>query len=122
MSKSEFAAIVEQAIGQLPAKFGDAIDEVPIEVKDRPTRKQLESVSLDDDHLLLGLYIGVPLTQRSVQDSGRLPDVIYLFQEDIEQSADNREGLVQQIRITLLHEIGHYYGLDEDQLDELGYG
>jgi predicted Zn-dependent protease with MMP-like domain len=98
------------------------VEEVPIEIKDRPSRKHLQSVGLSDDAVLLGLYSGVPLTERSVEHSGRLPDVIFLFQEDIELVSDSEQQLQEEIRVTLLHEIGHYYGMDEDDLEKLGYG
>ena len=122
VNDSEFARLVEAAIAELPERWRRAIEEdVPVEVRDRPTRRQLESVDLEEHHLLLGLYHGVPLTLRSVEDNGRMPDVIYLFKQDIEDAADGRDDLVEQVRVTLLHELGHHFGLDEDDLDRLGY-
>jgi predicted Zn-dependent protease with MMP-like domain len=122
VSKSDFSSAVEAVIDALPEQFRQAVEEVPIEIKDRPSTKQLRRLGLKDDDLLLGLYSGVPLTARSVEDSGRVPDVIFLFQEDIEVVSDNEQELQEQIRVTLLHEIGHYYGMDEDDLEKLGYG
>jgi predicted Zn-dependent protease with MMP-like domain len=122
VSKADFAAVVEAVIDALPEQFRQAVEEVPIEIKDRPSTKQLRRLGLRDDELLLGLYSGVPLTERSVEHSGRLPDVIFLFQEDIELVSDSEQALQEQIRVTLLHEIGHYYGMDEDDLEKLGYG
>ena len=122
VTDSEFARLVEAAIAELPERWRRAIEEdVPVEVRDRPTRQQLESVDLEEDHLLLGLYHGVPLTLRSVEDNGRMPDVIYLFKQDIEDAASGQADLVEQVRVTLLHELGHHFGLDEDDLDRLGY-
>ena len=122
VSKAEFERLVERALGELPAKFADFLEEVPVEVQNRPTRKQLKSVGLDEDHLLLGLYDGLPLTQRSVEHSGVRPAVIYIFKEDIELASDSEEELIEQVRTTVLHEIGHHFGMSEDDLDELGYG
>jgi predicted Zn-dependent protease with MMP-like domain len=122
VSKVEFERLVERALGELPAKFADFLEEVPVEVQNRPTRKQLKSVGLDEDHLLLGLYDGLPLTQRSVEHSGVRPAVIYIFKEDIELASDTEEELIEQVRTTVLHEIGHHFGMSEDDLDELGYG
>jgi len=122
VSKAEFERLVERALGELPAKFADFLEEVPVEVQNRPTRKQLKSVGLDEDHLLLGLYDGLPLTQRSVEHSGVRPAVIYIFKEDIELASDTEEELIEQVRTTVLHEIGHHFGMSEDDLDELGYG
>lgn len=122
VSKSEFAALVEEALRDLPAEFATALDEVSVEIKDRPTPAQLRSVGLEEDQLLLGLYTGRPLTERSVTDGPRLPDAIQIFQEDCELACDSREELVQQVRMTVLHELGHHFGLDEDDLEGLGYG
>jgi predicted Zn-dependent protease with MMP-like domain len=122
VSKARFEQLVERALAELPPQFAEYLDEVPVEIRDRPTRKQLESVGLDEDHLLLGLYDGVPLTQRSVEHSGIRPPVIYIFREDIQLASRDEADLVQQVRTTVLHEIGHHFGMDEDDLDELGYG
>ena len=84
VSKAKFAELVERAAASLPKQFADALNEVPIEIRDRPSAKLLRSLDLDDDELLLGLYHGRPRTERSVEDSARLPDVIYIFQEDVE--------------------------------------
>ena len=122
VSKARFEQLVERALAELPPQFAEYLDEVPVEIRDRPTRKQLESVGLDEDHLLLGLYDGVPLTQRSVEHSGIRPPVIYIFREDIQLASRDEADLVQQVRTTVLHEIGHHFGMDEHDLDELGYG
>ncbi len=122
VSDVEFAALVEEAIRALPERWRQTIEsDVPVEVRPRPTRQQLRQVGLSGRDLLLGLYTGVPLTERHVEDHARLPDVIYLFKDDIEDASDDREDLVEQVRITLLHELGHHFGLDEDELERLGY-
>ncbi len=122
VSKERFAELVERALADVPPAFASYLEEVTIEIRDRPTRKQLKSVGLNDDQLLLGLYHGRPRDQRSVLDSGIMPDVIYIFQEDVEDASNDEEDLVEQVRITVLHEIGHHFGMDEDDLDEVGYG
>jgi len=122
LSKERFAELVERALANVPPPFAGYLEEVAIEIRDRPSRKQLRSVGLKDDELLLGLYHGRPRDQRSVLDSGVMPDVIYLFQEDIEDASDDEAELVEQVRVTVLHEIGHHFGMDEDELDALGYG
>jgi predicted Zn-dependent protease with MMP-like domain len=114
--------LVSQAVRGLPEQFARALDEVPIEIRERPSRKLLRSLEMKDDELLLGLYQGRPRTERSVEDSGRLPDVIYIFQEDVELVSDSEAELVQQVRTTVLHELGHHFGMSEDDLDALGYG
>ncbi len=122
VSKADFAGIVQSAIDDLPERFVEAVEEVAIEVMDRPTPALLSRLGTKKAGLLLGLYTGVPRTVRSVEHSGRLPDAIYLFQTNIETVCASAEELVEQVRVTLLHEIGHYFGLDEDDLKELGYG
>lgn len=122
VSRREFEKLVERAVAGLPAPFDGALSDVPIEIKDRPTPGQLKEVGLEEDELLLGLYVGVPLTERSTSDSGRLPDRIFIFQEDCELVCDSAEQLVEEVRITVLHELGHYFGMDEDELEGLGYG
>jgi predicted Zn-dependent protease with MMP-like domain len=117
-----FQQLVERALAELPQQFAEFLEEVPIEVRSRPTRKQLKRVGLTEDQLLLGLYDGIPLTERSVEHSGVRPAVIYIFKEDVEDASDSEEDLIDQVRTTVLHEIGHHFGMDEDDLDELGYG
>jgi predicted Zn-dependent protease with MMP-like domain len=122
VSKAEFARYVEQALAELPEPFASHIEQITVEILDRPTRKQLRSVGLKDDELLFGLYQGISLPDRSVQHSGVLPDRILIFQEDHELACDDPKELVAEIRTTVLHEIGHHFGMDEDDLDEIGYG
>jgi predicted Zn-dependent protease with MMP-like domain len=122
VSKSTFEQLVERALAELPEQFAEFLEEVPVEIRPRPTRKQLARVGLEEDQLLLGLYDGIPLTMRSVEHSGVRPAVIYIFKEDVELASDSEAELVEQVRTTVLHEIGHHFGMDEDDLDELGYG
>lgn len=122
VSKAHFGQLVERALAEVPPPFDEFLEHVPIEVRDRPTAAQLRSVNVSGDSLLLGLYHGRPLTQRSVEESGRMPDVIYIFQESIQWVCNSEEELVQQVRKTVLHEIGHHFGMSEKDLDNLGYG
>lgn len=122
VGKARFAALVERALAELPPQFAQYLDEVPVEIRPASTPAQRRRVGLGRDDLLLGLYQGVPRTERSVEHSGTLPSVIHIFQEDVELASDDEQDLVEQVRTTVLHELGHYFGLDEDELDELGYG
>lgn len=122
VSKAHFAELVERALAELPPQFSRFLEEVPVEIRDRSTPAQRRRAGVGRDELLLGLYTGVPRTQRSVEHSGVMPDVIYVFQEDVELASGGERDLVEQVRVTVLHEIGHHFGLDEDELDELGYG
>ncbi|HEY0008761.1 MAG TPA: metallopeptidase family protein [Tepidisphaeraceae bacterium] len=122
VSKSQFAKHVEDALSTIPPQFATFLDHVPLEIRDRPTKKQLRELGMTENDLLLGLYVGPSLADRSVDHGVELPNVIFLFQEDIEEVSESAEDLEREIRVTVLHEIGHHFGLDEDALDALGYG
>lgn len=121
ISDAQLDQMVKSAIAKLPEQFRAALEVVPVRVRDRPSLEMLRSVGLDESELLLGLYEGVPLTKRSVGDAPRVPDQITLFREDLEDACDSTEQLEEEVRITLFHELGHYFGFDEEQLDNLGY-
>lgn len=121
VNKREFETLVEEAIGEIPEPFAAFLEEVPVEIHTRPSVKLLRELGLEEDELLMGLYRGRPRTERSVEQSGNLPDVIYVFQEDHELVADSRADLVREVRTTVLHEIGHHFGMSEADLEKLGY-
>jgi predicted Zn-dependent protease with MMP-like domain len=124
VSKKEFSALVEEALAELPPQFAEFLEEVPIQIETRPSRRLLRELGMDEDELLFGLYQGASLMDR-VEVEGRgtpAPNHILLFQEDHELVAENRAQLVEEVRKTVLHEIGHHFGMDEGDLDELGYG
>src|SRR5215212_1859272 len=104
VSKAEFARYVEAALAELPEPFASHLEQITVEIKDRPSRKQLKSVGLDEDELLLGLYVGIALPERSVLHSGVLPDRILIFQEDVELVSDSPKDVVREVRTTVLHE------------------
>lgn len=112
---------MEQALEDLPEPFAAHLEEMPVEIRQRPTPKELKRAGVGRDDLLLGLYTGRPMTERSVEHSGAMPDVIYIFQEDVELCSGSEDELVRQVRVTVLHEIGHHFGMSEEDLDELGY-
>jgi predicted Zn-dependent protease with MMP-like domain len=121
VSKGEFAELVEQALAELPEQFAKFLEEVPLEILDRPTPEQLRIAGVGPGMTLLGLYRGRPRTQRHVDDTGALPDVIYIYQQTIESVCNSREQLIRQVRVTVLHEIGHHFGMTEADLERLGY-
>ncbi|HTW93515.1 MAG TPA: metallopeptidase family protein [Tepidisphaeraceae bacterium] len=122
VSKNKFAELVEAALAELPAEFAKFLEEVPVEIRDRPTRDELAGLHIGPGSLLLGLYRGRPRTRRTVEDTGTLPDVIYIFQDNIQAVCRSEDELIRQVRKTVLHEIGHHFGLSEQDLDRLGYG
>jgi predicted Zn-dependent protease with MMP-like domain len=121
VSNSQFAQLVERALSEVPPQFAAALEEVPVEIHQRATPEQRQKVGLADRGLLLGLYQGAPLTRRSVEAPAISP-VIYIFQQDIELASNSEQDLVNRVRTTVLHEIGHHFGLNEDDLRSLGYG
>jgi predicted Zn-dependent protease with MMP-like domain len=122
VTRDKFALLVEQALAELPPRFAKFLREVPVELRKWPSPALLRGLNMDPGSLLLGLYRGHPRTVRSVEDSGRLPDAIYIFQSNIEQVCNNEQELIDQVRKTVLHEIGHHFGLSEEDLERLGYG
>lgn len=123
-SNHSFDDLLEAHINQLPDWVAVRLEEMPVIVDDEPADATLNMLGLKRHQSeLCGLHTGIPITHRSVEHAWRLPDHIELFRGPIKRVAKNtRTSLSEQIRITLLHEIGHHFGLDEDQLTQLGYG
>ncbi len=121
MRHDEFMAIVEQAFDDLPEKFREAIENLSVVVEDYPTPEIVAQMNLRSKHDLLGLYVGTPLTVRGTWygTSPTAPDRIYLFQRNIEW--EGRGDVRGMIRDTLIHEIGHYFGMSEDEIRDAGY-
>ena len=119
MDRKRFETLVEQALASLPPEFAARLDNVSIIVEDIATRDQLDKVDLDDPHQLLGLYEGVPLTRRPRGYAGALPDRISIFQIPIEEMSRGDDQIRKQVRETVMHELGHYFGMDEEQLRDL---
>jgi len=138
MNRSErerFDRLFEEVLASLPEGVHALIEEVPLVLEDRPSREILRELGIadDDDEILCGLHTGVPLTDRSVERADA-SDVVQIFREGIVDMAggweedEDEEGpfggverIREEIRITILHELGHHFGLDEDDLDRLGY-
>jgi len=121
-TRAYFERLVEQAIDQLPKRFRTAIRNLSIMVEDEPNPNLLRELGHDPDELLFGLYIGVPLPERSFAEEPDLPDQILIFRRPLENVCRNPEELREQIRITLVHELAHYFGFDENYLQKLGLG
>jgi len=120
--RDRFDEILERLIADLPPHIQAMLEEVPLIVEDEPSDAVLDEMEVDDDTDLLGLHWGVALTERSVEAPSHFPDRMMLFRGPIYRAAGHSvRRLQRQIRITLLHEIGHHFGLDEDDLTALGY-
>ena len=119
MEKSSFEHLVLEAIGLIPNEFQDYLSDVDVVVEDSPTKEQLAGNLIKEGQYLLGLYEGVPLTERH-EYSRILPDKITLFQESIEAVSSSDDDIVKEVRETVLHEVAHHFGIDDSCLDELG--
>lgn len=121
LSANEFVELVRQALADIPAPFAAYLEEVFIDVEEVPGPEACKEGDVDDPRDLLGLYEGTPLTERGVENPAQLPDRIILYQRNIERICRNRREIIHEIRKTVFHEVGHHFGLDEDDLAELGY-
>lgn len=127
--RERFDALLEEVLEHLPDHIHNLLDEVPLIVDDLPSDKILKELGMKPDEALelCGLHTGIALTERSVSQDANLPDEIRIFREGIVDLAggwdqDEADDLIyEEIWITVLHEIGHHFGLDEDDLADLGY-
>jgi predicted Zn-dependent protease with MMP-like domain len=122
LRRAEFERLVAQAVESLPPRFLTRLENVDVLVEDEPTEEDLELAGVEPGNTLLGLYHGVPQTQRGSWYGNLLPDRIVIYQRPIEAVARNRREIGKEIRITLMHEIGHHFGLAENDLADAGYG
>ncbi|PTT65137.1 metallopeptidase family protein [Arthrobacter sp. HMWF013] len=119
MSDDDFEAAVTDALGRIPAKIAAAMDNVAVFVED----DYVPSPGEEPDTVLLGLYEGVPLTERdSWWDAGSLPDRITIFRQPILDICSTREEVIHEVAVTVAHEVAHHFGIDDERLHELGWG
>ena len=118
LSRAEFERVVSEALDSLPKRFGDMVKNVVIAVEEEPSDEDLDSLDddPDGDSELLGIYRGVALTERSHDDMPYLPDEIAIFRGPINRVASTREEAVHEVRETVIHELGHYFGLDDEEM------
>ena len=113
---------VARLIDRLPRQFREQLRNIEFVVEDRPSRELLLDEELDPEaDTIYGLYQGVPLPERSSLDPPLLPDKITIFAEPLLQDFPDLDELREEIRLTVLHEIAHYFGMDEEELEDLGY-
>lgn len=120
ISAKKFESLVVQALEELPAFFKDRLQNIEVLIADRPTEEELEEAGLGSDELLLGLYQGIPLTERTSDYSLVLPDTITLYRECIAEVCDTPEEIMREVQQTVKHEIAHYFGISDERLQELG--
>ncbi len=119
MDRARFERLVADALAGIPRRFRDAMTNLVIVVEDEPGRDLLREMEIEPPDTLFGLYQGTPLTERRWDYGNALPDRILLFQGPHEREADDEDDLVVSIGETLIHEIGHYFGLSEEQIEEI---
>lgn len=119
MSADEFEAAVEDALQSIPEKLARAMDNVAVFIEDDYAPGPGE----DPETVLLGLYEGVPLTERdSWWDAGSLPDRITIFREPILDICGSRDDVIHEVAVTVVHEIAHHFGISDERLHQLGWG
>lgn len=119
-SAEEIEAIARAALGRLPAPFADSLGDVVLLVQEFADDDTLKAMGIDDPFDLTGLYDGIPLTERSVEHSGTLPERIFLYRRPIlDEWAGNDETLEHLVAHVLIHEVGHHFGLSDDDIHAL---
>ena len=120
MDRVKFQDLVEQAIGELPEDFRTRLENVVVIVEDRPSRELLDGIEIPPGEVLFGLYEGTPLTERGF-GTPLYPDRISIFQRPIEEECESEEEIREEIKTTIVHEVAHFFGLDDDYLERMGY-
>lgn len=112
VTDERFDAMVDDALDKLPAEVVRRMGNVVV----------LVQPDNEDNPGILGLYEGVPLTERTFDHTGYLPDTIFIYKNALEAVAHSEEHLAREVEVTVFHEVGHYFGIEEDRLHELGWG
>ena len=120
INRATFEQLVDEALGSLPEEIAAWLDNVAIVVGEWPTPQQLAQAGLRPGEMLFGLYVGVPKTHRGFTYGELVPDKIVIFRQPIQQLCRTPAQIRAQVRRTVLHEIGHHFGLDEGQLRSAG--
>jgi predicted Zn-dependent protease with MMP-like domain len=121
LSDKEFDRIVKRAIRRIPGELRKHLDNVVISVRKRPSPEMLEEIEVPPGDELLGFFSGIPLVDQSVTSPPLYSDTIFIFQQPLEAMCRTAEELEQEIELTVVHEIAHYFGISEERLEELGY-
>jgi len=122
VNRKRFEGLVEIALEDIPAAFREAMANVAIVIDDWPERDLMDEMYGDPETYVYGLFTGTPLPEQHVEDFGDLPAVIRIYHAALEYDFSDPTELARELKITLVHEIAHFMGFDEDQLEALGYG
>lgn len=121
VSRKRFEALVASALDSLPEFIQEAMSNVDVVIEDWPTEEQYAELGLAPEEWLFGLYEGTPLIERGVAADPLMPDKITIFKGPLEEACQSAEQITEEIRRTVVHEVAHHFGIDDDRLAELGY-
>jgi predicted Zn-dependent protease with MMP-like domain len=121
LKRAQFERIVERAIAKIPAEIRSRMNNLAISIEARPDRGLLEEMEIPPGETLFGVYTGIPLPERSAVEPPLYPDTILIFKEPLETYCETVEELEMEIEITVVHEVAHYLGIDDEALSDLGY-
>jgi predicted Zn-dependent protease with MMP-like domain len=122
VERARFIGLVREALRDVPPPFKQHLRQIDIVVKRRPSRADLAEAELAPDESMYGFYRGIPLTERDSGYNLVAPDVIHIYQEPLEEDFADEAELIAEIRTTVLHELAHFFGIDDQRLEELGRG
>jgi predicted Zn-dependent protease with MMP-like domain len=119
LRRERFESLVADALASIPRRFRDAMRNIAIVVEAEPSSDLLDEMEIVPPDTLLGLYQGIPLTERHWDTGNQLPDRILIFQGPHERAAEDEEDLAVAIAETLIHEVGHYFGMTEEEIEDV---
>ena len=119
MTRDAFTRLVEEALLEIPKRFRTAMKNVAVVVEDEPPPHVLEELEMEPPDSLFGLYQGTPLPERSWTYGNTLPDRISIYQRPIEEACEDDEEILECVAETVIHEFGHYFGMSEEQIEEI---
>jgi predicted Zn-dependent protease with MMP-like domain len=119
VTREHFERLVEEALREIPKRFRKAMHNVVVIVEDEPSDDVLDELEVEEGDTLFGLYQGTPLTERSWGQGNTLPDRISIYQGPIEDACEDEDEIRDCIAETVIHEFGHYFGMSEDEIEEI---
>ena len=119
VTRERFESLVEEAVKAVPGRFRRHLKNLAIVVEDAPDAALLRDMDIEPPDTLFGLYQGTPLTSRGWDFGNALPDRITIFQQPIEAGSENDDDIIASVAETLIHEVGHYFGMSEDQIEAI---
>ena len=119
MTRTQFEALVESALKKLPRSFKQKMANIAVVVEDWADEETLRDVGIEPPDTLYGLYRGIDLTRRDSGYGNVLPDTIHIYQGPIEEDCDDLEEMAEMVRDVVIHEVGHYFGLDDETMEDI---